>query len=151
MSFRDRFRTNGHGRYILAGSIAAVLIVAPFAASGEGENARLGARNPRGGGALTTETEIVAQSKTYGTRQSNKTIGDGGGAIYGCRTTAPPDGKSGTDIEPCIRANNLNTGRAFEFNTQNGGEVGRITVATTRASTTRRARSRRTRPPSPRA
>jgi hypothetical protein len=131
VSFRDRFRRKGNtqGRYLLLSSIALALIVAPFAAaSGEGDNARLGARNPKGGGALTTETQIIAQNKTYGTRQSNKTLGDGGSAIYGCRSVAVPEGKSGTDIEPCLRVNNLNTGRAFEFNARNGAEVGRITV-----------------------
>jgi hypothetical protein len=133
VSIRDRFRTKGHvqGRYVLLSSIVVALIVTPFAfASGEGEgdNARLGTRNPKGAGALTTETQIIAQSKTYGTRQSNKSIGDGGAAIYGCRSAAVPVGQSGGGIEPCLRGNNLSTGRAFEFNTQNGAEVGRITV-----------------------
>jgi hypothetical protein len=131
LSFKDRFRKKPavSGRYLLLSAVAVALIVAPFAtAAGEGTNARLGARNPAGSGELTTETEIIAQNKTYGTRQSNKTLGDGGGAIYGCRSAAPAAGTSGGGIEPCIRANNLNTGRAFEFNTQNGAEVGRITV-----------------------
>ena len=60
-----------------------------------------------------------SSTKTYGTRQSNIRKGNGGGAIYGCRS------KPGR--EPCIRANNLNTGRAFEFET-NGTEGGRIEV-----------------------
>ena len=131
MSFKDRFHKKPavRGRYLLLSAIAVALIVAPFAtASGEGTNARLGARNPAGGGELVTETQIIAQNKTYGTRQSNKTLGDGGGAIYGCRSVAIAAGTSGGAIEPCLRANNLNTGRAFEFNTQNGAEVGRITV-----------------------
>jgi hypothetical protein len=78
---------------------------------GEGRNLLLGKRNPSNnpGLALTTETEIIANSPTYGTRQSNKKDGDGGGAIYGCR--------SSLGNEPCIRAANLKGGRAFEFAT----------------------------------
>ena len=69
--------------------------------------------------ALNTETEIIADTTTYGTRQSNKKDGDGGGAIYGCR--------SNPGNEPCIRANNLKGGRSFEFVTI-GKEGGRIEV-----------------------
>jgi len=88
-------------------------------ASGEGGNLRLGVRNPHGGSA-TRETEISARVPNgYGTRQSNFTQGSGGGAIYGCRAIP------GT--QPCVRANNLSTGRAFEFNTA-GSEGGTITV-----------------------
>src|SRR3954470_19331060 len=86
---------------------------------GEGRNLLLGKRNPssNGGLALNSETEIIANTSTYGTRQSNKRNGDGGGAIYGCRSSP---GK-----EPCIRSNNLKGGRAFEFATR-GKEAGRI-------------------------
>jgi hypothetical protein len=78
-----------------------------------------GKRNPRAGGELTRETEIIADNPTYGTRQSNKRTGDGGGAIYGCR--------SDPGREPCVRANNLKGGRAFEFATV-GKEGGNISV-----------------------
>ena len=76
---------------------------------GEGRNLLLGKRNPSSNPslALSTETEIIADNSTYGTRQSNKKDGDGGGAIYGCRSNA--------GNEPCVRANNLKGGRAFEF------------------------------------
>jgi hypothetical protein len=84
--------------------------------SGEGRSVIAGKRNPQGGN-LTRETEIIASNGAYGTRQSNK--GAGGGAIYGCR--------SNPGAEPCIRANNLKTGRAFEFET-GGNEGGRITL-----------------------
>ena len=60
------------------------------------------------------------QNGTYGTRQSNKKDGDGGGAIYGCR--------SAPGREPCIRANNLKNGRAFEFDTRSGTQGGYIDV-----------------------
>ena len=58
----------------------------------------LGKRNPSNNPslALSTETEIIANNSTYGTRQSNKKDGDGGGAIYGCR--------SSLGNEPCVRA-----------------------------------------------
>ena len=48
--------------------------------------------------------------------------GDGGGAIYGCR--------SAPGREPCVRANNLENGRAFEFQTTSGTEGGFIDVGT---------------------
>jgi len=86
---------------------------------GEGRNLLLGKRNPSSNPslALNSETEIIANNATYGTRQSNKRDGDGGGAIYGCR--------SNLGNEPCIRANNLKGGHAFQFATV-GAEGGRI-------------------------
>ena len=86
---------------------------------GEGRNMLLGKRNPSNNPslALSTETEIIANNSTYGTRQSNKKDGDGGGAIYGCR--------SSLGNEPCVKAVNLKGGRAFEFTTI-GAEGGRI-------------------------
>src|SRR3954468_1011597 len=88
---------------------------------GEGRSLLLGKRNPSSNPSLavTHETEIIANSSTYGTRQSNKKDGDGGGAVYGCR--------SNPGHEPCIRANNLKGGRAFEFATV-GKEGGRIDI-----------------------
>jgi hypothetical protein len=86
---------------------------------GEGRNMLLGKRNPSSNPslALSTETEIIANNSTYGTRQSNKKDGDGGGAIYGCR--------SSLGNEPCVKSVNLKGGRAFEFSTV-GLEAGRI-------------------------
>jgi uncharacterized membrane protein len=107
-------------RYILVGALALAISIPSVAAGfGEGRTLLLGKRNPSPSGsrALNTETEIIASNGTYGTRQSNKRNGDGGGAIYGCRSSP---GK-----EPCIRANNLKDGRAFEFATR-GKEAGRI-------------------------
>jgi hypothetical protein len=107
-------------RYILVGALALAIGIPSVAAGfGEGRTLLLGKRNPSPSGsrALNTETEIIASNGTYGTRQSNKRNGDGGGAIYGCR--------SDTGREPCIRANNLKGGRAFEFETV-GKEAGRI-------------------------
>ena len=107
-------------RYILVGALALAIGIPSVAVGfGEGRSLLLGKRNPspNSSRALTTETEIIARNGSYGTRQSNKRDGDGGGAIYGCR--------SNPGSEPCIRANNLKGGRAFEFETA-GKEGGRI-------------------------
>src|SRR3954466_3452776 len=106
---------------VVCSLILAIGIPSAAMGFGEGRNLLLGKRNPSSNPskALPSETEIIANSSTYGTRQSNKKDGDGGGAIYGCRSSV---GK-----EPCIRANNLKDGRAFEFVT-NGKEAGRIEV-----------------------
>src|SRR5215210_6499974 len=114
-------------RYILVGALALAIGIPSVAVGfGEGRSLLLGKRNPSPSAsrALNKETEITASTGTYGTRQSNKRDGDGGGAIYGCR--------SNPGTEPCIRANNLKGGRAFEFNTV-GKEAGQITVGDTTA------------------
>ena len=118
-----KFRSSP-GRYAVAAAlILAVGVPSAAVGFGEGRDARLGKRNPSRS-ALSTETQIIASNGSYGTRQSNLRDGDGGGAIYGCRSSA--------GREPCIRANNLKGGRAFEFETR-GGEAGRIEVGTTTA------------------
>jgi hypothetical protein len=101
---------------VVTALILAIGVPATAMGFGEGRNLLLGKRNPSKSG-LSTETQIIADNTTYGTRQSNLRSGDGGGAIYGCRSTP--------GHEPCIRSNNLNTGRAFEFATR-GAEGGRI-------------------------
>src|SRR3954449_5928335 len=106
---------------IICSLILAIGVPSVAMGFGEGRNLLLGKRNPSNNPslALSTETEIIANNSTYGTRQSNKKDGDGGGAIYGCR--------SNPGNEPCIRSNNLKGGRAFEFVTI-GKEGGRIEV-----------------------
>src|ERR687890_201458 len=96
---------------IICSLILAIGVPSVAMGFGEGRNMLLGKRNPSNNPslALSTETEIIANNTTYGTRQSNKRDGDGGGAIYGCR--------SNTGNEPCLRASNLKGGRAFEFAT----------------------------------
>ena len=107
------------GRYVVATAlILAIGIPSVAVGFGEGRDTRLGKRNPSSG-SLSSETQIIASNGSYGTRQSNKRDGEGGGAIYGCRSSA---GK-----EPCVRANNLKGGRAFEFVTV-GKEAGLIQV-----------------------
>ena len=107
--------------WIAASAVLLAVCVAPFAlAAGEGQPLRGGARNPSNNQSqsYTRETEIIANNATYGTRQSNKS-NNGGGAIYGCRS-----GEGGTPKgnRPCVRANNLSKGLAFEFATD--GVVG---------------------------
>jgi hypothetical protein len=111
------------GRLVLAGAVVLAIAASPFAVAATGSAILQGKRNPSSG-ATAGETEVISKSKTYGTRQSNVRDGNGGGAIYGCRS------KSGN--EPCIRANNLSTGRAFEFETD-GAEGGRILSKATTA------------------
>jgi hypothetical protein len=110
-----RIRFSGRAAVATA-LILAIGVPATALGFGEGRNLLLGKRNPSRAG-LSSETQIIADNTTYGTRQSNLRDGDGGGAIYGCR--------SNPGNEPCIRANNLKTGRAFEFATR-GNEGGRI-------------------------
>ncbi len=112
------------GLYVVAAAlILAIGIPSAAVGFGEGRDAKLGKRNPSSG-SLTRETQIIANNGSYGTRQSNKRIGEGGGAIYGCRSDA--------GREPCVRANNLKGGRAFEFVTV-GKEAGRFEVGDTTA------------------
>jgi hypothetical protein len=101
---------------VVAALILAIGIPSVAVATGEGRNLILGKRNPSSG-KVTRETEIIARNGTYSTRQSN--FGSGGGAIYGCRA-AP-------GAEPCLRATNLTTGHAFQYETR-GGTAGSITV-----------------------
>lgn len=107
--------------------IAAILLVPALAFAGTGDNIREGVRNPKDGESATRETEIIARSgkDSYGTRQSN--LGAGGGAIYGCRSTLDLSGigdpKKST---PCLRVNNLSSGKAFDFQANTGRLVGVI-------------------------
>jgi hypothetical protein len=110
-------------RYILVGALTLAIGIPSVAVGfGEGRSLLLGKRNPGANRALSSETQIIASNGSYGTRQSNKKDGDGGGAIYGCR--------SNPGSEPCIRSNNLKGGRAFEFATR-GKEGGRIETGDT--------------------
>jgi hypothetical protein len=117
------FRFSGRAA-VVCSVILAIGVPSVAMGFGEGRSLLLGKRNPSAnpGLALNSETEIIANTSTYGTRQSNKKDGDGGGAIYGCR--------SNPGNEPCIRSNNLKGGRAFEFDTV-GKEAGRIEVGDT--------------------
>jgi hypothetical protein len=140
---RNRIRKalipRNRGPWILASALLVALLVTPFAgAFGEGSGVKGGSRNPSADArrAYTKETEIIANVSTYGTRQSNKS-GNGGGAVYGCRSKA---GGTPKGNEPCLRASNLADGRAFEFNASGGTEVGAITGPATAAPFTTTAK-----------
>ena len=124
-----------------------VVGIAPFGIAATGDSLREGRRN----GTTTSETEIVGNIKSttalkggYVTRQSNLSD-SGGGAVYGCRSQAGGSRATPTPQNPCIRANNLSRGLAFEFNSSIGDVVGAITAA---PAATPSGRSRRTRPAS---
>jgi hypothetical protein len=104
---------------LISALIVAIGVPAVALGSGEGRSLIAGKRNPQGG-SLTRETQIISRNGTYSTRQSN--LGAGGGAIYGCRAA--------DSAEPCVRANNLRAGRAFEFET-GGRTAGDIKVKDT--------------------
>src|SRR5438045_2686698 len=121
--FRKLFRSKGS--VVLASAIIIGLLASSVpVASGEGKTLLLGKRTPgsNASAALPSETQIIANNGTYGTRQSNKS-NNGGGAIYGCRSRL---GGSEKGNQPCVRASNLADGRAFEFSSNGGPEVGRI-------------------------
>jgi hypothetical protein len=131
--FRKFLRTSSKTTLVLSSAVIIGLLASSFAvASGEGKNLILGKRNPgsNASAALTSETQIIANNGTYGTRQSNKSD-NGGGAIYGCRSKA---GGSEKGNQPCVRGSNLADGRAFEFSSNGGPEVGRITSGNTKAA-----------------
>jgi hypothetical protein len=129
--FRKLF--NSKGAIVLSAAVVIGLLASSVSfATGEGRTLLLGKRNPgsNASAALSSETQIIANNGTYGTRQSNKSD-NGGGAIYGCRSKA---GGSEKGNEPCVRSSNLADGRAFEFSSNGGTEVGRITSGNTRAA-----------------
>ena len=105
---------------LISALILVISIPAVALGAGEGRSLIAGKRNPQGG-SLTRETQIISRNGTYSTRQSN--LGAGGGAIYGCRADEG-------NREPCVRANNLRTGHAFQFET-GGKTAGDIKVKDT--------------------
>jgi hypothetical protein len=131
--FRKLLRTSSKGTLVLTSAVIIGLLASSFAvASGEGKTLLLGKRNPgsNASAALSSETQIIANNGTYGTRQSNKSD-NGGGAIYGCRSKL---GGTEKGNQPCVRASNLADGRAFEFSSNGGTEVGRIESGNTKAA-----------------
>lgn len=117
-------------RSVIAATGVLVICIAPFAAARTGENLREGVRN----GTTLSETEIISNIAStlsttggYSTRQSNLSS-SGGGAIYGCRSAAGGSAAKPRPQNPCVRANNLSTGYAFEFNASKGAVGGLISV-----------------------
>lgn len=124
MSILDRIRDTRRTapRTILAATGIALVGSVPLAVAAGPLNG--GARNPSANQSeeFSAETEIIANNNTYGTRQSNKSD-KGGGAIYGCRSRV---GGTAKGNHPCIRANNLSDGFAFEFQSSNGSVIGAL-------------------------
>ena len=117
-------------RSVLLASGFLAVVIAPLGIAATGDPLREGRRN----GTTVNETEIVSNIKSttalkggYSTRQSNLSD-SGGGAIYGCRSQAGGSRATPTPQNPCIRANNLSRGLAFEFNSSIGDVVGSITA-----------------------
>jgi hypothetical protein len=122
--------TSPRTRSVVIATGLLVLGITPFAAARTGSNLREGVRN----GTATRETQIIASIAStnattggYSTRQSNLST-TGGGAIYGCRSGAGGSFAKPQPQNPCLRANNLSSGLAFEFNASNGDTAGTITV-----------------------
>jgi hypothetical protein len=115
-------------RNVLLATVVLAVMISPFAVAASGPILKLNGRNPTS----HSETQIIGRingtdnnTGGYTTRQSN--LSDtGGGAFYGCRAAAAV--QNGPAVEPCVRANNLSTGLAFEFNTTHGTSAGSITV-----------------------
>src|SRR4051794_7400166 len=114
---------------LLVGTVIAV-VMAPFGVAATGDVLRGGKRNSAGSETKIVSTTPATSASTggYATRQSN-TSNSGGGAIYGCRSGAGGT-KATPAMEPCIRANNLSNGLAFEFAASNREVAGRIDVGT---------------------
>jgi hypothetical protein len=117
-------------RSVLLASGFLAIAIAPFGIAATGDSLREGRRN----GTTSAETQIISNipSSTgltggYSTRQSNLSS-SGGGAVYGCRSQAGGSRATPTPQNPCIRANNLSRGLAFEFNSSVGDVVGAITA-----------------------
>jgi hypothetical protein len=117
-------------RSVLLATGLLVVGISPFAVARTGEVLREGLRN----GTATRETQIIsnvgsttATTGGYSTRQSNRSS-SGGGAVYGCRSKAGGSAATPRPQNPCVRANNLSTGLAFEFNAANGDIGGLFSV-----------------------
>jgi hypothetical protein len=120
----DDRRRGPRTRSVLLATGLLVLGLAPFGVAATGDALREGQRN----GTASRETEIISNTSEtgrakggYATRQSNLST-SGGGAIYGCRAG------TGVNTNPCLRANNLEGGLAFEFNATKGDTGGTVTV-----------------------
>ncbi len=117
-------------RSVVAATGLLVICVAPFASARTGDTLREGVRN----GTSTAETQIISNIGSaagptggYSTRQSNLS-NSGGGAVYGCRSQVGGSAAKPRPQNPCLRANNLSTGYAFEFNASDGPVAGLISA-----------------------
>ena len=117
-------------RSVVAATSLLVIVGAPFAFANTGEVVHEGVRN----GTTVKETEIISNIASttgpkggYSTRQSNLS-NSGGGAIYGCRSQVGGSAATPRPMNPCLRANNLSTGYAFELHATRGPIVGLISA-----------------------
>jgi hypothetical protein len=116
-------------RSVLAATGVLVVGISATGVAATGSAILEGKRN----GTATQETQIIsnvgatnAPTGGFSTRQSNLST-TGGGAVYGCRSTTGGT-SANPPTNPCIRANNLSSGYAFEFNASAGSSAGVITV-----------------------
>ncbi|HEX2161235.1 MAG TPA: hypothetical protein VHF88_05375 [Thermoleophilaceae bacterium] len=108
----NRFRV-GQGSKVkaaLGASIVLAVVISPFAVA-QTSGLIGGKRNPRAG-AYDTETKVIATNNTWGMRYSNRTVGGGGGVLFGCRSE--PGGTPQRNY-PCMRSRNVANGLAFEM------------------------------------
>lgn len=111
---------DGNVKWVLATVVALALVISPFAVA-QTSGLIGGKRNPRKG-SFNTETQVIASNSTWGMRYSNRAVGGGGGALLGCRSQP---GGTPQKHYPCVRANNVSNGLAFELLTK-GPLVGTI-------------------------
>ena len=118
----NRFKVGQGGkvRTVLGAAIVLGVVISPFAVA-QTSGLIGGKRNPRVG-AYDTETKVIATNDTWGMRYSNRTVGGGGGVLFGCRSE--PGGTPQRNY-PCARSRNVADGLAFEFLTA-GSLVGTI-------------------------
>lgn len=118
----NRFRVGQGGRVrsVLGAAFVLAVVISPFAVA-QTSSLIGGKRNPRSG-AYDTETKVIATNDTWGMRYSNRTVGGGGGVLFGCRSE--PGGTPQRNY-PCARSRNVADGLAFEFLTA-GSLVGTI-------------------------
>jgi hypothetical protein len=115
-------RQDGNLKWVLATVVALALLISPFAVA-QTSGLIGGKRNPRSG-SFKTETQVIASNSTWGMRYSNRAVGGGGGALLGCRSQP---GGTPQKHYPCVRANNVSNGLAFEFLTK-GSVAGTISA-----------------------
>ena len=108
----NRFRVGQGGRVktVLGAAFVLAVVISPFAVA-QTSSLIGGKRNPRAG-AYDTETKVIATNDTWGMRYSNRTVGGGGGVLFGCRSE--PGGTPARNY-PCARSRNVANGLAFEF------------------------------------
>jgi len=121
----NRFRTGQGGRVrtTLGAAVVLALVISPFAVA-QSTGLMGGERNPKRGG-YANETMVIATNDTWGMRYSNRTVGGGGGVLFGCRSE--PGGTPQRNY-PCMRSRNVTHGLAFEMVTA-GALGGTIDVA----------------------